>query len=94
MKIKDFFRTENSNNGDVPWRPSYRWMGFAAGVILLFLIMVFFALNIILKPYMREIPASITPWLDKSKKEEAGEKPRRGEIEQDKQNAQVKSAVV
>lgn len=93
MKIKDFFRTENSNNGDVPWRPSYRWMGFAAGVILLFLIIVFFALNIILKPYMREIPASITPWLDKSKKE-AGEKPQPGKIEQDKQNDQVKSAAV
>jgi methionyl-tRNA synthetase len=69
MKIKDFIKSENSNDGNAPWKPTYRWMATVAAAILAFLITVFFVLNIFLKPYMREIPLSITPWLDKSKNE-------------------------
>ena len=50
-----------------PWAPTYIWYAKAAGVILAGLIVVFFILNIVLKPYMREIPAEITPWLKKDK---------------------------
>jgi hypothetical protein len=50
-----------------PWSPTYKWFAKTAGIILAVLIVIFFALNIILKPYMRQIPAEITPWLDKSK---------------------------
>ena len=50
----------------VPWAPTYKWFAKTAGIILAALIVVFFALNIILKPYMRQIPMEVTPWLDKT----------------------------
>jgi len=47
------------------WAPTYKWFAKTAGIILASLIVIFFALNIILKPYMRQIPIEITPWLEK-----------------------------
>lgn len=69
MKSFGFFKSEKSNDGDAPWKPTYKWMATVAGIILITLIVVFFVLNIVLKPYMRELPAEITPWLKKPAKE-------------------------
>lgn len=87
MKISKFFKSENSNDGSTSWKPTYRWMGIVAGIILITLIIIFFVLNIVLKPYMRERPLEITPWLDKSKKEVKAEQPK--QIEQDKQSGTI-----
>ncbi|MDR2192775.1 MAG: hypothetical protein LBO62_07870 [Endomicrobium sp.] len=45
------------------WTPTYMWFAKTAGIILASLIVIFFTLNILLKPYMRQIPIEITPWL-------------------------------
>ncbi|MDR1942332.1 MAG: hypothetical protein LBQ47_08400 [Endomicrobium sp.] len=45
------------------WRPDYKWLANTAGIILAALIILFFTLNLLLKPYMRQIPKEITPWL-------------------------------
>jgi hypothetical protein len=47
-----------------PWAPTYKWFAKTAGIILAALIVIFFTLNIILKPYMRQLPPEITPWLN------------------------------
>ncbi|MDR1195006.1 MAG: hypothetical protein LBL00_00845 [Endomicrobium sp.] len=89
MKLNDFFKSESANkDGGKPWQPTYRWAGITASIILAVLIIAFFVLNIVLKPYMRERPLDITPWLDKSKKETKAELPKQN-IEQDKQNGAV-----
>jgi hypothetical protein len=48
-----------------PWHPTYLWLAKTAGIIFVSLIILFFALNLWLKPYMRQIPPEITPWLEK-----------------------------
>ena len=45
------------------WQPTYKWLAKTGGIILCALIVLFFAFNIILSPYMRKMPADITPWL-------------------------------
>jgi hypothetical protein len=45
------------------WRPSWKWHATVLTVIYATLIVLFFVLNIVLKPYMRQIPKDITPWL-------------------------------
>ncbi|MDR2426703.1 MAG: hypothetical protein LBD46_05960 [Endomicrobium sp.] len=91
MKITDFFKSKDLSNKDKsrPWIPTYRWMSITAFIILVILIIIFFVLNIILKPYMRKLPPEITPWLDKSKKEIRAEQPK--QIEQGQQNDAVQS---
>jgi hypothetical protein len=89
MKVSDFMKSENSNDGSAPWKPTYRWLVRVAAVIFSVLVVVFLALNIFLKPYMRVLPLSITPWLDKSKKESKVQQPK--QIEQDEQNEAVQS---
>ena len=60
---------QNRYENDAPWKPTYKGMAIAAGAILIALTIVFFVLNIVLKPYMRELPKELTPWLNKSVKE-------------------------
>jgi hypothetical protein len=91
MKLNDFFKSEDANkDGSKPWRPTYRWAGITASIILAVLIIAFFVLNIILKPYMRQRPLDITPWLDKSKKETKAGMPK--QIKQGGQNGAVQNA--
>ncbi|MCX5779138.1 MAG: hypothetical protein NTU66_07990 [Elusimicrobia bacterium] len=45
------------------WKPTWRWHLTALAAIYGFLIVLFFVLNIVLKPYLRQIPKDITPWL-------------------------------
>lgn len=54
----------NSNETQNTWMPSLKWLGKTFAIILVFVIVAFFALNFLLKPYMRNIPSQITPWLD------------------------------
>jgi hypothetical protein len=81
MKITNLFKF-GVHDGDEPWRPTYKWLAVTAGAILALLIITFFALNILLKPYMRVLPIELTPWLDKSKKEAVIQQPN--QIEQEK----------
>ena len=83
--MADPIKPNNPNDENSPWKPTYKWMGITTGIILTILIIMFFVLNILLKPYMREIPPEITPWLDKSKKEIKAVQPEK--TEQDEQNA-------
>jgi hypothetical protein len=57
---------------DVPlWRPSWKWHGKTLMTIYAVLLVVFFLLNHFLKPYMRQIPKDITPWLKDVPKHES-----------------------
>ncbi|AKL97458.1 hypothetical protein [Endomicrobium proavitum] len=57
-------QNETSQPEAVVWKPNYKWLAKVAGIILAFVIVLFFTLNIVLKPYMRNIPSEITPWLN------------------------------
>lgn len=45
------------------WMPTWQWHAKTLGIIYACLIVVFFLLNWALKPYLRDIPPEITPWL-------------------------------
>ncbi|MDR0398899.1 hypothetical protein [Candidatus Endomicrobiellum devescovinae] len=49
---------------DVLWKPSYEWYLKTFAIVIGFLTVIFFTLNIVLKPYMRQISPEITPWLN------------------------------
>jgi hypothetical protein len=46
------------------WKPTWRWHATTLAIIYAVLIVLFFSMNHILKPYMRKIPKDITPWLN------------------------------
>ena len=45
------------------WRPGWRWHARTLAIIYGILLVAFFLLNHVLKPYMRQIPKDITPWI-------------------------------
>lgn len=45
------------------WAPTWQWHAKTLGIIYVCLIILFFVLNHALKPYMRNIPPEVTPWL-------------------------------
>jgi hypothetical protein len=45
------------------WMPTWKWHLKVLGIIYILLIVTFFLLNWLLKPYMRKLPHNITPWL-------------------------------
>ncbi len=47
------------------WKPTWIWHIKVLLVIYVVLILLFFLLNNLLKPFMRELPKEITPWLQK-----------------------------
>lgn len=53
------------------WKPSWKWHARTLAIIYAALIVIFFALNALLKPYMRQIPKNITPWLKDIPKQES-----------------------
>ena len=60
-------------NSIVLWRPTWRWHLRTLLIIYGLLLVTFFAANYFLRPYMRGIPANVTPWLnDIAKSESAG----------------------
>ncbi len=52
-------------NAQPLFAPTREWHLKTLGIIYGILIVVFFFLNWLLKPYMREIPPEVTPWLHK-----------------------------
>ena len=49
------------------WSPTWEWHAKTLGIIYACLILIFFVLNRwLLKPYLRDIPPEVTPWLAKS----------------------------
>ncbi len=55
---------DKGNSEEKTWMPSLKWLYNSLLIIAFLIIISFFALNILLKPYMRDIPMEITPWLD------------------------------
>jgi len=49
------------------WRPTWIWHIKVLCVIFLVLIVLFFVLNALFKPYMRKLPEDVTPWLKHEK---------------------------
>jgi hypothetical protein len=45
------------------WRPSWAWHGRTLMIIYGVVIVLFFLLHHALKPYVRQLPADITPWM-------------------------------
>ncbi len=54
----------NQKNKNI-WFPSIKWLLKTLIIIYTVIIVVFFGLNYFLKPYMRDIPKEVTPWLNK-----------------------------
>lgn len=52
------------------WKPGWRWHAQTLLIIYGVLLIAFFLLNHFLKPYMRQIPKDITPWLQHMPKQE------------------------
>ena len=53
------------------WKPDWKWHARTLGVIYAALLVAFFLFSHILKPYMRQIPKDITPWLKEMPKNES-----------------------
>ena len=51
---------------DSIWQPNLKWFLKVLITMYIFIIIAFFTLNFLLKPYMRDIPKEITPWLNKT----------------------------
>ena len=45
------------------WQPTRQWHLKTLGIIYILLIAVFFVTKSLLKPYVRHLPADVTPWL-------------------------------
>jgi hypothetical protein len=55
------------------WRPSWKWHAKVLVSVYAVLLVLFFSLNFLLKPYLRQIPKDITPWLkDVPKQDKVG----------------------
>jgi hypothetical protein len=50
------------------WKPTYFWYGKVFMIIFVLLSILFFVLNIVLKPYMRKIDPELIPWLKEAQK--------------------------
>ncbi|MDR1523505.1 MAG: hypothetical protein LBS29_06130 [Endomicrobium sp.] len=46
------------------WKPTYSWYIKVFLTVFVLLLISFFVLNIVLKPYMRKINPELTPWLN------------------------------
>ncbi|MCX5782485.1 MAG: zinc ribbon domain-containing protein [Elusimicrobia bacterium] len=53
------------------WQPTWKWHLKTLSIVYSVLIILFFFLNIVLKPYLRQIPKDITPWLKEIPKKES-----------------------
>jgi hypothetical protein len=45
------------------WQPTWAWHAKTLGIIYAVLIVLFFAAKVWLKPYVRQLPPEVTPWL-------------------------------
>jgi len=49
------------------WQPTLKWYARTLAIIYAGLIVLYFVASIVLKPYIRKIPAEVTPWLKTEK---------------------------
>ncbi|MDR2437581.1 MAG: hypothetical protein LBD17_05925 [Endomicrobium sp.] len=61
MKHKSSLKLEKDKY--VLWNPSCSWYFKTFAIVIGVLIVLFFILNIALKPYMRQINPELTPWI-------------------------------
>ena len=52
------------------WQPNLKWFLKVLITMYILITIAFFTVNFLLKPYMRDIPKEITPWLNKTVVEE------------------------
>jgi hypothetical protein len=45
------------------WQPTWRWHARTLAIIYAVVILLFFIVKAVLKPYIRKLPPEITPWL-------------------------------
>lgn len=45
------------------WQPTWRWHLKTLGIIYAILIVLFFVTKAALKPFVRQLPPEVTPWL-------------------------------
>jgi len=45
------------------WQPTWQWHIRTLGIIYVILIVLFFTMKSLLKPYVRHLPPDVTPWL-------------------------------
>ena len=60
----------NEKKENSVWQPNLKWFLKVLITMYILIIIVFFTVNFLLKPYMRDIPKEITPWLNKTVAEE------------------------
>lgn len=58
--------TNNQKKENSIWQPNLKWFLKVLITMYVIIIIAFFVINFLLKPYMREIPKEITPWLNKT----------------------------
>lgn len=51
------------------WKPDFKWLIKTFVIVYVTIIILFFVLNFLLTPHMRQRPMEITPWLDNNKTE-------------------------
>ncbi len=56
-------KKERNQEKKSTWFPSFVWILKVTAIIYVVIIVAFFSFNYLLKPYMRDIPKEITPWL-------------------------------
>jgi len=49
------------------WQPTWSWHLKTLGIIYAVLIVLFFVAKFLLKPYVRQLPPEVTPWLHDNK---------------------------
>lgn len=57
--------TKKEKNQEIQntWMPSLKWMLNVLAIIYVTIVIAFFSFNYLLKPYMRDVPKELTPWL-------------------------------
>lgn len=45
------------------WKPTWQWHGRVLFIIYVTLTVIFFIAKVMLKPYVRQLPSEITPWM-------------------------------
>ena len=66
--------TDREIKEEKTWMPSLKWICEVFLMIVFFVVISFFILNFLLKPYMRDIPLEITPWLAKTETTQSTQK--------------------
>lgn len=45
------------------WQPTWRWHLKTLGIVYVVIVVLFFIVRGLLKPYVRQLPPEVTPWL-------------------------------